>query len=68
MANKTEIKGTARTAAGKVKQATAKLTGNDRLRARGAADEAAGKTQRTVGTARRNVGKAIAKVGKAVKG
>jgi uncharacterized protein YjbJ (UPF0337 family) len=53
MGTKTDqIKGYAKEAAGKVKQGVGKSIGNDRLRAKGAAQEAKGDAQKAVGKAK----------------
>lgn len=44
-----KIKGMANEAAGNIKQGVGNLTGNDRLRAEGAAQEAKGEMQQAVG-------------------
>lgn len=49
MPHKDEVKGTAKEARGHVKDAIGKATGDDKLRADGAADKAEGKVQKTVG-------------------
>jgi uncharacterized protein YjbJ (UPF0337 family) len=65
--NQDEIKGKARAAKGKVKQAVGDLTDTDRLHGEGKADELAGDAQSTVGTARRKVGEAVEDIGKSIK-
>jgi uncharacterized protein YjbJ (UPF0337 family) len=67
MLNKNEIKGTVDQAKGKVKQAVGTLTGNDRLKAEGQADEVVGKVESVVGGAIRKVDDATTRVRKAVK-
>ncbi len=47
--HKDEIKGAAKDAAGSIKEAAGKTTGNERLEAEGVADRAAGKLQKGVG-------------------
>ncbi|MES2895713.1 MAG: CsbD family protein [Pseudomonadota bacterium] len=47
--HKDTIKGAAKDAAGSIKQAAGKATGNERLEAEGAADRVAGKVQKGVG-------------------
>jgi len=47
-----KIKGYANKAAGKVKQGVGKAVGNDRLRAKGAAQEVKGDAQKAVGKAK----------------
>lgn len=50
-----KLKGLANEAAGNVKQGIGNVTGNDKLKAEGAAQELEGKTQRTVGEAKDGV-------------
>lgn len=47
--HKDTVKGAAKDAAGSIKQATGKATGNERLEAEGTADKVAGKVQKGVG-------------------
>jgi uncharacterized protein YjbJ (UPF0337 family) len=47
--HKDEIKGSAKDAAGSVKEAAGKATGNERLEAEGASDRVEGKVQKGVG-------------------
>lgn len=47
--HKDTIKGTAKEAAGSIKQAAGKATGNERLEAEGATEKTAGKIQKGVG-------------------
>jgi uncharacterized protein YjbJ (UPF0337 family) len=47
--HKDQMKGAAKDAKGSIKEAAGKMTGDDRLRAEGAADKAAGKMQKGVG-------------------
>ena len=49
MPHKDEVKGAAKEARGHVKDAIGKATGDEKLRAYGAADKAEGKVQKTVG-------------------
>ena len=65
--NRDEIEGKAREVKGKMKQAVADLTDNDRLHSEGKADELAGEVQGTVGTAKRKVGETVEKIGKTIK-
>ena len=67
MWNKNEVDGKIDQAKGKAKQAVAKVTNDENLRAEGEADEVAGKVQATVGRGTRKVGEAIEDVKKAVK-
>ena len=68
MLNKNEINGTVDQAKGKVKQAVGTLTGNDRLKAEGQADEVVGKVESVVGGAVRKVEDETTRIRKAVKG
>ena len=63
MKNRDEMRGKMDQAKGRVKQAAGDLTGNDRLRGEGAADEAIGKVEDAGGRARRKVGEAVSKLG-----
>jgi uncharacterized protein YjbJ (UPF0337 family) len=65
--NQDELKGKIDQVKGRAKQAAGDITGNERLREEGAADEAGGKVQDTFGKARRKVGEAIEDLGKGVK-
>ena len=47
--HKDEVKGSAKEARGHVKDAVGKVTGDDKLRADGAADKVEGKVQKTAG-------------------
>ncbi|MDP3853395.1 CsbD family protein [Phenylobacterium sp.] len=47
--HKDQIKGAAKDAAGSIKQAAGKATGNERLEAEGTADKISGKIQQGVG-------------------
>ena len=47
--HKDEIKGAAKDAAGSIKEAAGKATGNDKLAAEGAAERVAGKVEKGVG-------------------
>lgn len=67
MLNENEIKGTVDQAKGKVKQAVGTLTGNDRLKAEGKADEVVGKVESAVGEAVRKVDDATTRIRKAVR-
>jgi len=48
--HKDEMKGAAKEAKGSMKEAAGKLTGNDRMRAEGAAEKTEGKVQKSVGS------------------
>lgn len=65
--NRDELRGKVDKAKGRAKQATGDLTGSDRMRGRGAMDEAKGHVEETGGRARRKVGEAIEGVGKGLK-
>jgi uncharacterized protein YjbJ (UPF0337 family) len=65
--NKDEMEGKAGAFRGKVKQAAADLTDNQKLHDEGVADEVAGQTQESIGRARRKVGQAIKDLGNAIK-
>lgn len=47
--HKDQMKGAAKDAKGSMKEAAGKMTGDDRMRAEGAADKTAGKIQKGVG-------------------
>ena len=47
--HKDEIKGSAKDAKGSMKEAAGKMTGDDRMRAEGAAEKTAGKVQKGIG-------------------
>ena len=49
--NKNRVRGAAKTAAGSMKEATGKVTGNVGLQAKGAAEKMAGKVQTAAGKA-----------------
>ncbi|MEL6060184.1 MULTISPECIES: CsbD family protein [unclassified Methylobacterium] len=57
-----KIKGAANEALGKAKQGLGDVTGNDKLKAEGAAQELKGKTQSTVGSAKDTVKSATDKL------
>ena len=65
--NRDELEGQSKQAKGKLKQAAADLTDNERLHDEGAADEIVGAAQETLGRARRKVGEAIEDIGKDIK-
>jgi uncharacterized protein YjbJ (UPF0337 family) len=65
--NRDEIKGTAESIKGKVKQAAGDLTDDQDLHDEGEIDEAAGDTQAAFGKAKRKVGEAVESAGKAIK-
>ncbi|MEZ2221772.1 CsbD family protein [Rhizobium sp. RCC_161_2] len=50
--DKNRIKGAVKEAAGTIKETTGKLTGNDRLKAEGAAEKTEGKIQGEIGKAK----------------
>ena len=57
--HKDEMKGAAKTAKGSMKEAAGKLTGDEELRAEGAADKTAGKIQKGVGNIKEAARKAL---------
>jgi uncharacterized protein YjbJ (UPF0337 family) len=61
--NRDELDGKVTNAKGKMKEAAGDLTGNNRLKSEGAADQAIGKTENAFGKAKRKVGEAIEDVG-----
>jgi uncharacterized protein YjbJ (UPF0337 family) len=67
MPNNDEIKGKAEQLKGKVKQAVAHVTGDQRLHDEGAADEAVGDVREGVGTVKRKVGEAVKDLGDRIK-
>jgi uncharacterized protein YjbJ (UPF0337 family) len=67
MWNKNERDGKVDHAKGKAKQAVGTLTSDDKLKARGQADETAGKVESAVGKTDHKIGDAVTSVGNAVK-
>jgi uncharacterized protein YjbJ (UPF0337 family) len=67
MPNDDEIKGKLNQAKGRIKQGVGDVTGNERLRDEGVADEAAGDVQEGVGKVKRKVGDAVKDVGDRIK-
>jgi uncharacterized protein YjbJ (UPF0337 family) len=67
MPNEDELKGKLNQAKGNIKQGVGKMTGDERLREEGVADEAAGEVQEGVGTIKRKVGDAVKDVGDRIK-
>lgn len=59
--DKDQFKGSAEQAKGFAKEAAGKLVGNDRLRAEGKADQAAGKAQAELGDIKSDIKKAVDK-------
>ncbi len=59
--NKDQVAGRAEEAKGKLKKATGKVVGNEKLQSDGAADEMAGKVQKTYGDAKEKTKDAIKK-------
>ena len=59
--SKNRIEGTAKEAAGAIKQAAGKTVGNEKLQVEGAVEKAAGKTQNIVGKAQDEIGDALKK-------
>lgn len=60
--NNDQIKGRAQDAKGKIKEATGKAIGNDRMRSQGQMDQATGKVQSQVGDAKEAVKRQIDKL------
>lgn len=67
MWNKDEMHGKADQMKGRMKKAAGKISGNERLRDEGAADDVVGKAEEGIGRGRRAVGNAIKDVGDRVK-
>ena len=67
MKNQDELEGKTDQVKGKVKQAWADLTDDERLHDEGVADEAVGDVQEGLGRARRKVGEAIEDLGEDLK-
>lgn len=67
MLNKNERHGKVEQVKGHIKQAVGAVTGDERLKAEGEADEAMGTIEETVGRVARKTGDAIDKAVKAVK-
>ncbi|MEQ1729177.1 MAG: CsbD family protein [Vicinamibacterales bacterium] len=67
MLNKNERHGKLDQVKGQIKQAVGTVTGNERLKAEGKADEAIGKVEETVGRVTRKTGDAIEQAVKATK-
>jgi len=65
--NKDEISGRAERMKGKVKEAIADLTDDERLKDEAVADQAEGAVRETFGRARRKVGEAVEDIGEAIK-
>ena len=59
--NKDQVNGRLETAKGDIKEAAGKLVGNDRLKAEGLAEQAAGKVQSTAGDVKAHVADAAKK-------
>ncbi|WP_213953230.1 MULTISPECIES: CsbD family protein [unclassified Variovorax] len=57
--NKDQVAGRVENAKGKIKEATGKVTGSEKLKSEGVADQAAGKVQSSYGDAREKVKDAI---------
>jgi uncharacterized protein YjbJ (UPF0337 family) len=67
MKNRDEFEGQGEQVKGRVKQAWADMTDDERLRNEGVQDEVAGSVQEGVGRARRKVGEAIEDIGERMK-
>jgi uncharacterized protein YjbJ (UPF0337 family) len=65
--NRDELEGKGEQLKGKVKQGVGDMTGNERLKDEGVADEAAGDVQEGFGRGRRKVGEAIEDLGENLK-
>lgn len=65
--NRDEMDGKVDQLKGKVKQATAHLTDDEKLHDEGAADEAAGKVEEGFGKGRRKIGEALEDLGDKIK-
>jgi uncharacterized protein YjbJ (UPF0337 family) len=65
--NRDELEGKATEAKGKIKKNVGEMTGNERLRDEGVADEIAGDTQDKIGEGRRKIGNAIENLGDKIK-
>ena len=63
-----KARGTANDAIGNVKQVAGNLTGNDELKAEGAAQETKGDAQKALGNAKDAVGNALHNAANAIKG
>ena len=59
--NKDQVKGRFEQVKGNIKEAAGKVVGNDKLKAEGQVDQAAGKTQATYGDLKEDVKDAIKK-------
>ena len=59
--NKDQVKGRVEQVKGNIKEAAGKVVGNDKLKAEGQVDQAAGKTQATYGDLKEDVKDAIKK-------
>jgi uncharacterized protein YjbJ (UPF0337 family) len=65
--NRDEIKGDAKVAKGKIKEAAAHVADDPALHDEGVSDEAAGRAQASYGRAKRKIGEAVEHVGKQIK-
>jgi uncharacterized protein YjbJ (UPF0337 family) len=59
--NKDQVKGRVEQVKGNIKEAAGKVVGNDKLKAEGQVDQAAGKTQATYGDLKEDVKDAVKK-------
>ena len=57
--NKAQVKGNLKVAEGKIQQAAAKITGNEKQEAKGLLKEAAGRTQKSYGDAKETLKDAV---------
>jgi uncharacterized protein YjbJ (UPF0337 family) len=67
MWNKDEVKGKVDQAKGRMKEAAGDVTGDDKMRGEGAADEIAGDAKEAWGKGRRKVGEALDDLGDDIK-
>lgn len=65
--NRDELEGKGEQLKGKIKQGIGKMTGDERMKDEGAADEVAGEVQEGFGRGRRKVGEAIEDLGENIK-
>lgn len=65
--NRDELEGKGDRLKGKVKQGVGDMTGNERMKDEGVADEASGEVQEGFGRGRRKVGEAIEDIGDKIK-
>lgn len=61
--NRDEMEGKGENLKGKIKETTGDVTGSERMKSEGKADQAAGKTQEKYGEGKRKVGEAVEDLG-----